>query len=272
MANELQERLGLIGGLSALFEGPPGSGKSHAAGSIAEFGPTEVHCFLPKETSSNLYTSHPNIRDVKLFHDPKWSPSVDSYEASAYLDWVKHVHRLMDNDEIENVILDPLSALNTSIRRGVLKKEDAARMNDMSDPRGAWGDFRELWEEALTAAIGLTHAPTPKNVIATVHAQLPSEEESQKKGIEYMGDTRPAIQGSFRDLLEAHFQIVCHTRVVQEFDQKKREQVSEYKVEVRADNKRHSKVAIAPALDVKMTDNDFGAIAEAIEEAQSQSA
>lgn len=269
--NEIQSRLGLHNGLSTLVIGAPGSGKSWLSGSIADFGTTEVLVTKPKEASSYHYTHHPNIRNVEIFHDPNWSPALGQHEASAFIDLIKYMDELMHDDDVDNIVIDPLTDVHKLLKREILSAEDAGRMNEMSDARGAWGDVRELWEETADKISALTYAPTPKNVVATVHAKVPSEEERESQDVEYISDVLPSIQGSFKTLLEGEFQVVVHSRVITEFDPDEREQISKYRVEVRADSERHSKVAVAPALEAERLPNEFSAIVEAIEEAQDES-
>lgn len=262
MPNQIQKTLGLRGGLLTLVVGPSGTGKSWLAGSIEDFGPTHLIAFKPKEVDSNQYVE----RDIPwdLFHDPAWSPVTESFEAQGFLQFMRRIDEIVADDEIENVILDPLTDLHHLIKHEVLSKENATKMREMSDARGAWGDVRDLWEQAAAKITSLAFAPTPKNVVATVHAKVPTEEESERRNVEFMGSTLPSIQGSFKTILEQEFHLVLHSRVVMEYDQEAREQRENYVVEVRASADRHNKIAIAPKLVEKTVPNDFESLLGAI--------
>lgn len=259
MPNQIQDRLDLSGGLLTLIVGPPGTGKSWMAGSLAEFGPTHLIAFKPKEVDSHNYNAHGVEHD--LFHDPLWSPSTERYEASGWQDFVGRMHELLRDDEVENVILDPLTDLHVLIKHEIAKKENASSIGDMRDSLGAWGDVRARWEEAANLITSLAFAPTPKNVAAVVHAKVPTEEEEEKRNVEFMGEVLPAIQGGFKTVLEGEFHLVLHTRVVSGRETK-------YMVEVTASSKRHNKVSIAPQLSELKVENDFASLLDAIEEAR----
>lgn len=257
--NKLQERLGIDHGLLTLVQGPQGTGKSTFVGSIAEYGNTVLVAFKPKEPASWAYRNHDV--EYELIHDPGWSPSADRYEAGGWTRFVERMNEIMRDDDIENVILDPLTDLNTLIKHEIAAKENASSIGDMRDSLGAWGDVRARWEEAANLITSLAFAPTPKNVAATVHVKAPSEEEQEElRNKEYLGSTLPAIQGGFKTVLESEFHIVLHTRVISGRE-------TEYMVETQASSKRHNKVSIAPQLSELKIPNNFGALLEAVEEA-----
>lgn len=262
MPNKIQERLGLRGGLLTLVEGPAGTGKSWLAGSIAEFGKTHVIAFKPKEVDSHQYI----VRDLDwdLFHDPNWSPLTDQFEAGGFLQFLRRVDEIVEDDSIENVVLDPLTDLHHLIKHEVLSKENASKVRDMSDSFGAWGDIGDLWESAVGKIASLAFAPTPKNVVATVHTKVPSEDEEAKRNVEYMGTTQPALQGRIKNIIEGEFHLVMHARVVMTYDQSRREQSENYVVETRANSERHNKIALVPKLDQKTLPNDFKSILDVI--------
>lgn len=262
MTNPIQQKLGLRGGLLTLVEGPSGTGKSWLAGSIAEFGNTHVIAFKPKEVDSFQYVDRG--LDYDLFHDPNWSPLTDQYESGGFLRFLRRVDEIVENDEIENVILDPLTDLHHLIKHEVLSKENASKVRDMSDAFGAWGDIGDLWEATMAKVSSLAFAPTPKNVVATVHTKVPSEDEQEKRNVEFMGTTQPALQGRIKNIIEGDFHLVLHSRVVMEYDSERREQVERYVVEARANSERHNKIALAPALKEKTLANDFSSIVDAI--------
>lgn len=257
------------GGLSFLLVGSGGTGKSWFAGTAAERGAAKLIAFRPKEIDSYQYVQHGLNEDAVLINDPRWAPTMDSYEAGAYQKLMRTLWDLQDDDETDIVIFDPLTDVNEIIKREILKKERVGRVKEYSDGLSLWGEVRDRWMEVLNNMTALQYAEHPKHIIGIVHAKPPSEEEEGRQGIQFHGTSLPMLQGSVKYDITAEFQVVLHTRIERNFNQKLKRQEESYVVEVRANAERHNKIALAPALQERTLPNDFGSVMDAIEEASS---
>lgn len=242
--SELLDLPGMQGGLSTLALGPPGSGKSHLLSTAAELGRAKLIAFRPKEINSRGYVTHGIAEDAELFHDPGWRPSIDKYEAGAWLDLMTRLDELMTDDEYDVVLFDPLTDIQEIISHEILAKENASSVDEYSDRYGYWGQMRQKWIEFTKAITALNFASRPKHVLSAVHAKIPHEEEKEEEGIRFWGDVIPSMGGSYKLDIGGEFHIQVFTRMEHEYDQKTREQEEFYRMQVRPSPQAQTKVSL----------------------------
>src|SRR5688572_22147913 len=88
---------GLPYGQVILDLGPPKTGKSTFAGSVAEVVPAErvqLLCTAANEANSWKYREHGLTERAELFIDSEWDPELGSYKAAAFKRLIKRIKEL----------------------------------------------------------------------------------------------------------------------------------------------------------------------------------
>jgi hypothetical protein len=278
---KLLERLN--GGLACVVEGPPKTGKSWLLGTAAELGQAKLLALKPREVNSAGYLKNGINQTAQVFHNPGWMPDIDSYEESAYLDFVRAIRDLYIDDETQVVLIDPLTDLDRYIDHYLFAPHQID--NPRGYPEGGlafYGAKKKVYERVIPAITGLTHAQVPKIVIAAIHTQ-PTREEAPTsgrgggskphadkiaRGVVYEGDVLPAMEGSARYLFNAEWDLVLFTHIERKPGKGMgAAPTTEFQVQVRANKQRHAGIALAPMLDEQYLPNDFPTLLEKIEEA-----
>jgi hypothetical protein len=277
------------GGLSILVQGPPGTGKSEFAASAAEKGlSVKLLALRPKEIDSAGYVKHGINAEAELFHDPGWMPSIEEYEARGFVQLLKRLKALQQDDDVDVVVLDPITDLNELIAHELLSFEQEGDYNEAAtDARQLWGTHRKKFIEVIKAATYLCHAPHPKHVICVVHTKPTSEETKVKKGgrwvtekssdqkaqgTRFFGDVMPLLEGSVKYDIGGEFQIQAFTDFKRERVNKGSASKPDYVTEndfgllLKPDDERFAKVSAAYLEDERLP-NHFPTLLEAIEEA-----
>lgn len=273
---------GLNGGLGTVVIGPPGTGKSWLLGTAAALFKAQEVALLtakPREGNSFLYRKHGIVPE--LYHDPKWRPSVGSYEASAFVRFNRRLEELYDDETIRLVLVDPFTDIVSIAMHEILKPYKAASPNDSGDGMGIYGTLKHRLKETTQALTALQYAPTPKHVVVAIHAQAPKEDQQlprsqgggvkasadkRAKGVSYEGDVLPMIEGGYRTEFAGEFDAVLFTDIRYKLDPKTRKQVPEYVLQVTPDATRHAKQALIPALAETTIPNDFGELLRLIQQ------
>jgi hypothetical protein len=264
---------------STLILGPPGTGKSWAASTIAAQHKTLLLACKGREARSIGYTRSDNIV-AEIYKDARWAPSLDRYEADAYLRLLKRLDELYDDTEYEAVIIDPFTDFAISIAHELCKAAGVGSPGDMGDTFAFYSSLKDKADEAIGLATGLTTdaAKKPKHLIVTMHVQPPKEDiqlskkegggvrvsaDKVARGIEYEGSVLPMIDGAYRRKMAGDFDIVVYTLFEEAWNEKTRSMGGNYLLQVSPDRDRHSKIAVG----VPQTDkipNDFAKLLEAI--------
>lgn len=258
-------------GYSMLVIGPPGTGKSEFAASIAPHtdGKVKLLALRPKEIDSAGYVKHGINAEAELFHDPGWLPSIGSFEAGAWAAFLTRLRELQTDEEYGAVIVDPITDLNEIIGHALLAPVKAADPHEAGDPRSYYGNLKKRMMEAVKAMTYLAYAQKPKHVVAVVHARPAGEEDDRVREVKYMGRIQAALEGSIRHEIGGEFQMQLFTdlRVRRENVSKGRkpkfETVRDYGLLIQPNNDRFAKLNVY--VDEARIPNDFGALLGAIE-------
>jgi len=272
--------LNIQGGLTGLFIGPPGTGKSHLLGTISEVDDIENPMLLapkPREVNSAKYREHEIASEI--FKDHRWQPALGLYEIGAFKRLYTRVMDLYEDEDHDVVLLDPFTDVVTLAAHELLMAEKAESPRDLRDSIAFYGALKYKLKGFTQALVGLASPdlPRPKHVFATAHAQPTTEEdikgkataEGQAKGIGFLGEVLPMIEGAYRRDIAAEFDIVGFTSLAYENvrDGKKLVREAKFVVQLNADPARHAKVAIVPRLKEKTIPNSMVDLFRVIEEA-----
>jgi hypothetical protein len=272
---------GFNGGVTGLFIGPPGTGKSELLGSIGEIVPaSEVVLICPKPREANSGRYRQFGFEAEIFRDHKWRPEANLWEADGYSRLLNRLYTLYDDTEKSVVILDPLTDAVTLAAHQILKAEQAATPAQLRDKLGYYSSMKARLKDLVTTLTGLASAdlPRPKHVFVAIHAQPAKEDdikgnataEKEAKGISYFGDVMPSMEGSYRQEVAGEFDIVGYTTVRHEVVREgaKVRKETRYLVQLTPDNERHAKVGLARGLEKEM-ENNLPALLRAVLAAES---
>lgn len=261
------------GGVTALFVGAPGSGKSDMLGSIGEIVPaSEVVLLCPKPNEANSAKYRQYGFKAEVFRDHMWRPEAGKWEADGYSRLINRLYALYEDTEKSVIILDPLTDAVTLAAHQILKAEQAATPAHLRDKLGYYSSMKARLKDLVTTLTGLASPdlPRPKHVFVSVHAQPAKEDdikgnataEKEAKGITYFGDVMPSLEGSYRQEIAAEFDIVGYTTVKHSTEQirevgkpMRMERRTQYLVQLTPDNERHAKVRLARGLEKEMENN-----------------
>jgi len=272
--------MNIQGGLTGLFIGPPKTGKSYMLGTISEVLGIENPILLapkPREVNSAKYREH-DI-DSEIFRDHRWQPAMELYEIGAFKALYARVISLYDDEDHDVVLLDPFTDVVTIAAHELFMVEKAENPKDLRDSIGFYGALNHKLKGFTQALTGLASPdlPKPKHVFVAVHAQPTKEEdikgkattEAQAKGISFLGESLPMIEGGYRREIAAEFDIVGFTSLQYEHVRVGSKLVREahFVVQVSADPDNHAGIAVIPRLDEKTIPNSMVDLFRVIEEA-----
>lgn len=258
---------GFAGGISMLVAGPSGTGKSTLLGSAATLGRTVLLAAKPRERNSWKYVEVGLNKTAELFADLKWRPSMGTFEADGFVRLMRRIWALHEAPDVDIVLLDPVTDVVTLAAHELMKLERVATPRDLRDARGFYGALKYKLKEFTQALTALQYAAKPKHVLAAVHTQPASEEESERgKAVGFEGDVLPMIEGSYRQEIASEFDVVVFSgfkeEVVRQGGSVKRER--RYFIQVTPSSERFAKIALGPMLTQAQIPNDFGALLKAI--------
>ncbi len=269
---------GLSGGISIAVLGPPGTGKSTLLGSVGKYiDPAAVKLLAtkPRESNSWLYRATGITAGAEIFHDPKWRPSAEQFEAEGWKRLVKRIWELHDDPNIRVVIVDPFTDVVTLAMHNILAPRKVASPNDTGDGQGVYGTLRHRLKEITQALTALQFAKVPKHVLVAAHVQ-PAKEDVQlsrnqgggtkrsqdhaSEGIEYEGNVLPMIEGGYRREFASEFDVVVYSDVVHRkvpVPGSAPRTESSYVLQVAPDVDRHAKHVLGPLSSTGPIRNDF---------------
>lgn len=266
-----------VGGITGLFIGYPGSGKSWLLGSIGEIAKNPLLIApKPREINSFQYRKYGLDQTAKIFKDHRWKPSLDSFEAGAFVEMERFILSLYEDEEHDVILLDPLTDVVNLAAHDLLKGEKAETPKDLRDSIGFYGALKYRLKNFVQTLTGLASPDLarPKHVLVAVHAQ-PTKESDIKgnatadktgKGVEFQGDVLPMIEGGYRREIAGEFDVVGFTSLKHERSiSGGKVSVSErYIVQLNADSERHAKAAMAPRLSESEVGNTMSEVLQAI--------
>lgn len=100
---------GLPWGQVIIALGPPKTGKSSLAGSMAEVIPPEriaLLCTKANEANSFMYRRYGLSERAEIFSDSEWDPEFKSYKASAWKALNRRIKELTGNKAFDGIIID----------------------------------------------------------------------------------------------------------------------------------------------------------------------
>lgn len=272
---------GIDGGLTTLLVGPPGTAKSTTLGSIAEVPGIKKALLLaptPREVNSFKYTQYRDVIDHRVYQDFGWHPTIDRYEAGAFTSLYKDVVALYEDETYDAVLVDTYDGAVSLAAHELLAPERSPTPRDLRDSRGYYGALKYKLSDFTTALINLASPALskPKHVFVAVHAQPTREDDKQKttdsvaKGIEFLGEVQPMVEGGHRHGIAGEFDVVAFTMIKHEMvrDGNKMRREARFVMQVDADPERHAKAAVIPRLNREIPASLpalFEAIAEASE-------
>lgn len=268
MKQTFEQRYGLEDGESILVLGPPGTGKSHFAGSVASVVPPErvlLCCPKPGEKTSALYRKYGITKRAELFTDlAGWDPDNGKYAASAWRNMYDRISDLLADEDYDAVIIDPFTDAVDLLEHHILSPHKVGSPGELSDTQGFYRQLRDKSNEFIQRTVALSIAgvaKSPKFVIVTMHTQPPKEamtlsarqgggqkasSDMRGEGIEFEGRVLPQMEGSYRRKMAGDFGLVVYTDVKTGSrlnpQTKKMEQGTDFRIQVRCSEDRHAKM------------------------------
>lgn len=244
-----------------ILAGPPGTGKSTFAGSVAQFVPPEevlVIATLPREVDSLPYQKY-NL-DTVVISDTEWRPSEGSLKATGYPTLMRLLRDLRSDTKYSAIILDNGTEAGEMAWHAAL--EPLGVGDPTALPRGSnrytpYMSVREKMEQLVSDLSLLTgktgFAKKPKLVIVPWHIQPPKDSadegesaDERGRGSEYEGEFLPMIRGSYRRRIGGQVSALVYTDLVQvPRDPKNALSAMEqhYCLQLVSDAERHCKIA-----------------------------
>jgi len=235
--------------------GPPKTGKSSFAGSMAEVVPSEriaLLCTKPNEANSFMYRKHGLTGRAEIFMDSGWDPELGSFKATAWLALQRRLKELSADPNIDGIIID-----SGTDSMDLLSHESLSGMQVAGKVPGSTGDLRvggakdasfayydkmkngaqRFMTRLVEAAMNMA---APKFIIIPWHTQAPSEEEQAKEGISHEGKVLPMIEGKYRQKLAGDCDVVVYTDVVRKIEGGK--PVVKHVIQIGPTNDKHAAI------------------------------
>lgn len=270
-------------GFNIMVLGPPKTGKSEFAASVADEVGAEETLLLaikPREANSHGYRS----RGIKyeLFHDPLWAPSTGSFEADGFLRLTQRLRDLISNDDAYGaVIVDPLTDVGDLISHELLKGAKVGSPGDLTNTMAYYQGFKSRMNEVVKLISYLAFGKRPKHVITTCHLKPVREEapttvaerrsgggstkehtDKKAQGVLFEGGVLPMIDGSVAYALAGDFDMQLYSDVETrtQVHHGKVQTVTQYILQVAPDAERCASLGIAPLSSQKTIPNNFKAL------------
>ena len=277
---------------STVVAGPPGTGKSTLAGTMAKYimdtykKKTLLIATMAREEKSWKYQElGEQYLDRILVTDDDWRPDLkikmgnEAFKATGFFKTLELLDWLNDDDKYGGVILDNGTEHAEQAWHASLAPFFVASPADI-DGRSRWLPYERLdsmLDQSVKSLVSLTTAKHPKFVFITWHIQAPKDDQVETvgdksnavkiekkssdntaKGLEYEGEVLPMIRGRFRRRLAGQVDAMLYTEVEnkQAFVNGSIQAQTRYLVQVRPNPERHTKLP-GPMPSVPYIENDF---------------
>ena len=276
-----------------VVQGPGGTGKSTALGTMAELYKTLLIATLSREAASWKYREL-NVDTVPLWESGWTGDDEGRIPPGLKLEAQAKFMRLMDelaaDDVYDAVIVDSGTELGEIFWHGAMMPHGVIGPAFMTDNRSRWLPFDTLGTNLDQAIKKLTNLASGKNVVrpkfvgVSWHIQPPKDDTVETgtagegkvkkvsadhvgEGVEYEGKVLPMIRGGFRRKLTSQFDAVVFTDILYEavttgMTTKK---VPRYVLQVQPDAERHAKIPGRMA-SVKYINNTFKELYDLVKE------
>lgn len=214
----------------------------------------------PREINSFKYRINGITETAEVFQDFGWHPTLGKYECGAFTSLYRRVVSLYEDEVYDAVLLDTYDGAVGLAAHELLAPEKAMTPKDCRDSRSYYGALKYKLSDFTVALTNLTSPSLkkPKHVFVAVHAQPTKEDATGKtktsddvaKGIEFLGEVQPMIEGGHRHGIAGEFDIVGFTGLKHEMvkNGSKMERVVRYVTQLDADPERHAKAAVIPRI------------------------
>jgi len=263
---------GLPQGSLILFMGPPGTGKSYAAGSVCDVVDPErvaLLCTKPKEVSSYQYVKHGLSERAEVFYDPEWDPEFGELTAVGWKLLNKRLRELKKDDGVDAVILDPGTDAMVLLSHEIMSSMGIEALADLRESGGKgrsytyYGEFAEKVQRFVSRLAELTLPPHPKFVLVPWHVQSASEDEVSKgKGTMFEGAVLPMLPGQYRQKLAGDANEVVFSEISRSFNTTSRKVEERFVLRVAPTAEKHAKLSSVPRSEVATIDNNFATLLE----------
>ena len=219
---------GLPWGQVIVVLGPPKTGKSTLAGSMAEVVPAEriaLLCTKANEANSWLYRKYGLSERAEIFSDPGWDPEMGSFKADAWMRLNKRIISLTGDKAIDGIIVDSgtdsMDLQSHDILKGMKVNDKVPGDTGDLKAKGAgdapfqyYGKLKAGAQRFMNRLVECAmHPGAPKFIIVPWHTQAPSEEEMTREGVSFEGRTLPMIEGKYREKLAGDCDVVVYTDI-----------------------------------------------------------
>lgn len=268
---------GLPWGQVIVVLGPPKTGKSTLAGSMADVVPAEriaLLCTKANEANSWLYRKHGLSERAEIYSDPEWDPEFKKYKAGAWRRLNERIGKLTGDTSIDGIIIDSgtdsMDLLSHDILAGM--KVLGATPGDTGDlkvagagdaPFAYYGKLKAGAQRFMNRVVECAmHPGAPKFIIIPWHTQLPSEEEMAKEGVTFEGRTLPMIEGKYREKLAGDCDVVVYTDIRRTMKDGK--PTTSHVIQVVPSTDKHAAVRAMPMGTEQWLPNEFKALHAAL--------
>lgn len=268
---------GLPWGQLIVVLGPPKTGKSTLAGSMADVVPPEriaLLCTKANEANSWLYRKHGLSERAEIFSDAGWDPEMGSFKADGWKRLNKRIQTLTGDKSIDGIIVDSgtdsIALQSHEVLAGM--KVNGKIPGDTGDlkvsgagdaPYAYYGKMGAGTARFMTRLVECAmNADAPKFIIIPWHTQSPSEEEIANAGTTFAGRTLPMLEGRYREKLAGDCDVVVYTDI-------RRTMVSgkaavQHVIQVTPSPDRHAAVRAMPMGAEQWLPNEFKALHAAL--------
>jgi hypothetical protein len=266
---------GLPWGLVTVVLGPPKTGKSSFAGSVAEVVPAEriaLLCTKANEANSFMYRKHGLSERAEIFFDKGWDPEFGEFKPTGFRALNERIRALRGSKDIDAIIVDAgtdaMDMLSHSILAG-MRVGDAQipgnvgelRQKGAKDASFSYYDkmrvgAQQFMNRIVECAMDPLH---PKFIIIPWHTQAPSDEEQEKAGgIGFEGKVLPMVEGKYRQKLAGDVDLVLYSDIKRSIVNGK--PAVQHIVQVAPTNEKHAAIRSIALGSTSTFPNDFKSI------------
>ena len=268
---------GLPWGQVIIVLGPPKTGKSTLAGSMAEVVPPErivLLCTKANEANSFMYRKHGLSERAELFVDSGWDPEFGSFKVGAWQALNKRIKALTGDTSVDGIIIDSgtdsMELLSHTVLSGMkVNGKIPGDTGDLKAPGAGDASFAyygkvksgstRFMNRLVECAM---HPDAPKFIILPWHTQSPSEEEQARQGVTFAGRAMPMMEGRYREKLPGDCDVVVFADIRRTSEEGKA--VTKHVIQVMPSTDKHAAVRGMPMGTAKWMPNEFKELHKAL--------